>query len=58
MLMCLLQDSEGTKKNDLDMSLEQVSESNGIVKISQLEEEGKKAFNCLLQFQGSPHISR
>ncbi|CAG5127925.1 unnamed protein product, partial [Candidula unifasciata] len=50
-------DSEGTKKNDIDMSLEQVSESNGIVRISQLEEEGKRAFGCLLQFQSSPHIS-
>uniref|UniRef100_A0A0B7BJ07 Symplekin n=1 Tax=Arion vulgaris TaxID=1028688 RepID=A0A0B7BJ07_9EUPU len=50
-------DSEPNKKNDIDMSLEQVPESNSIVKISQLEDEGKRAFNSLLQFQSSPHIS-
>uniref|UniRef100_A0A2C9JRK3 Symplekin n=1 Tax=Biomphalaria glabrata TaxID=6526 RepID=A0A2C9JRK3_BIOGL len=50
-------DSEIPKKNEADMSLDQVPESNEIIKIADLEIEGVKAFNSLLQFQSSPHIS-
>ncbi|CAL1546360.1 unnamed protein product [Lymnaea stagnalis] len=50
-------DSEVPKKSEDDMSLEQVPENNDIVNVAHLEEEGKKAFNNLLQFQSSPHIS-
>ncbi|GFO34652.1 symplekin [Plakobranchus ocellatus] len=51
------QDSEIPKKNEEDFSIEQLPESNGIVDVSALEEEGRKAFSTMLQFQSSPHIS-
>ncbi|KAK3799191.1 hypothetical protein RRG08_054320 [Elysia crispata] len=51
------QDSEVPKKNEEDFSIEQMPENNGIVDIAALEEEGRKAFTTMLQFQGSPHIS-
>ncbi|RUS89143.1 hypothetical protein EGW08_003086 [Elysia chlorotica] len=50
-------DSEVPKKNEEDFSVEQMPENNGIVDIASLEEEGRKAFTTMLQFQGSPHIS-
>ncbi|KAH9492706.1 hypothetical protein Btru_024229 [Bulinus truncatus] len=50
-------DSEIPKKNEGDMSLDQVPENNDIVQVGELEVEGVKAFNSLLQFQSSPHIS-
>ncbi|XP_059163192.1 symplekin-like [Physella acuta] len=50
-------DSETPKKNEGDMSLDQVPDNNEILKVDSLEEEGVKAFTNLLQFQGSPHIS-
>lgn len=50
-------DSEVPKKSEDEMSLEQVPENNDIVNVAHLEEEGKRAFNNLLQFQSSPHIS-
>ncbi|XP_005107741.1 symplekin [Aplysia californica] len=50
-------DSEIPKKNEGDISLDQVSQTNGIAIPQKLEEDGRKAFNSLLQFQSSPHIS-
>ena len=46
------------KKNEEDFSIEQMPENNGIVDIVAMEEEGRKAFTTMLQFQSSPHISR
>ena len=51
-------ESEIPKKNENDVSLDQIPKSNGIVAIDKLDEDGTKAFVALLQFQSSPHISR
>lgn len=50
-------DSEVPKKNEDDFSIEQMPENNGVVDIATLEEDGRKAFTTMLQFQSSPHIS-
>ena len=54
------QDSEVPKnlKPETDICLENIPETSKYLKVNKLEEEGKKMFDALLQFQASPHISR
>lgn len=46
------------KKQEGDLSLDQVMENNRLIRLKKLEEEGQTSFLTLLQFQGSLHISR
>lgn len=52
------QESEMPKKQEGDLSLDQVMENNRLIRLKKLEEEGQTSFLTLLQFQGSLHISR
>ena len=54
------QDSEVPKnqKPEVDINLGDIPETSKYLKVNKLEEEGKKMFEALLQFQASPHISR
>lgn len=49
--------SDIPKKNENDPSLDQIPPSNPIVSPASLEDDGRKAFGTLLQFQSSQHIS-
>ncbi|XP_052769693.1 symplekin-like isoform X1 [Mya arenaria] len=40
-----------------EVSLDMLPDTNKYLKVHKLEEEGKKMFDALLQFQASPHIS-
>ncbi|KAK3581424.1 hypothetical protein CHS0354_016286 [Potamilus streckersoni] len=46
-----------TTKPESDICLDIVPESSKYLKVKKLEDEGKKMFAALLQFQASPHIS-
>ncbi|ESO93591.1 hypothetical protein LOTGIDRAFT_215976, partial [Lottia gigantea] len=50
-------DSMIPKNMEGDITLDQIPESNTYLKVNKLEEDGKKSFILLLQFQASPHIS-
>ncbi|KAK3093871.1 hypothetical protein FSP39_021289 [Pinctada imbricata] len=52
-------DSEVPKniKPESDVTIDSIPEDHTLLKAKRLEEEGKKMFDVLLQFQGSPHIS-
>lgn len=52
-------DSEIPKnqKPEVDICLENIPETSKYLKVNKLEEEGKKMFEALLQFQASAHIS-
>lgn len=45
-------------KTSGEITLDSIPETSKYLKINKLEEEGKKMFDALLQFQASPHISR
>jgi hypothetical protein len=46
------------KNQKAELSLDQVAENNRLVRVKKLEVEGQNLFMQLVQFQGSPHISR
>lgn len=50
-------DSVVPKNQEGDITLDQIPEDHAILKYKKLEDEGKKAFECLLEFLASPHIS-
>ncbi|XP_060559831.1 symplekin-like isoform X2 [Ruditapes philippinarum] len=50
-------DSEVPKIRGENVTLDSIPESSKYLKVHKLEEEGKKMFDALLQFQASPHIS-
>ncbi|KAK7480355.1 hypothetical protein BaRGS_00028402 [Batillaria attramentaria] len=49
--------SEVPKKQEKEISLDQVVENGRLIRLKKLEEEGQQHFLTLVQFQGSPHIS-
>lgn len=51
------EDSEIPKSKMEDVTLDSIPETSKYLKVYKLEEEGKKMFDALLQFQASPHIS-
>ncbi|KAL8604874.1 hypothetical protein ACOMHN_028502 [Nucella lapillus] len=51
-----LPDSDVRKKQP-EFSLDQLAETNRLVRMKKLEAEGQNLFLSLVQFQGSPHIS-
>ena len=57
-MVIFLQDSEVAKKPGMELSLDEVTENNRLVRLKKLEVEGQNHFMNLVQFQGSPHISR
>ena len=54
----LFQDSVIPANNERDISLDRIPEDHGLLKFKKLDDEGKKALDSLLEFLGSPHISR
>jgi Symplekin/PTA1 N-terminal len=40
------------------VSIDDVPENHSLLKVKKLEEEGKQAFEMLIAYQASPHISR
>ena len=54
----LLQDSEVPKGITIDVSLDDVPETHPCLKVKKLEEEGKQAFEALMSYMASAHISR
>ena len=53
----VLQESELPKRLE-SFSVDQIPEDHKCLKIKKLEDEGKKAFDIILAFMASPHISR
>ncbi|XP_053373588.1 symplekin-like isoform X2 [Mercenaria mercenaria] len=51
------QESEIPKSRGEEVTLDSIPETSKYLKVHKLEEEGKKMFDSLLQFQASPHIS-
>lgn len=55
----VFKESEIPKSKSADeITLDTIPDTSKYLKIHKLEEEGKKMFDALLQFQASPHISR
>ena len=41
-----------------EICIDDVPESHSLLKVKRLEDEGKQAFDMILAYQASPHISR
>ena len=52
------QDSDIPKKNEKDISLDQIPADHRTIEYKKMDREGTKALEAILEFQASAHISR
>ena len=41
-----------------DFCIDDLPENHPVIKVKKLEDEGQSAFNVIMEYQASPHISR